>query len=67
MSSDPSAGVVDFYDLHPINEQKILEKITAAGVDRSQLSQAQLEPFDQDHYGGVGALEVLAERLGHGK
>lgn len=58
------AAVVGFYDSHPINEDEILAKAAAAGADLDVLTQADLEPFDQDHYGGVPALEALADAAG---
>ncbi len=61
--------MIGFYDTHPINEDEILAKVAARGVDLTDLSESDLEDFDQDHYGGTGAVETLAEaahvRAGH--
>jgi sarcosine/dimethylglycine N-methyltransferase len=57
------AGVVGFYDTHPINEHEILAKLTAKGVSLDELTEADLKEFDQDHYGGYEATDTLA-RLG---
>jgi ubiquinone/menaquinone biosynthesis C-methylase UbiE len=54
------AGVVNFYDTHPINEHEILAKLTAKGVNLDSLTEAELKEFDQDHYGGFEATDTLA-------
>jgi sarcosine/dimethylglycine N-methyltransferase len=54
------AGVVNFYDTHPINEHEILAKLTAKGVDLDRLTEVELKEFDQDHYGGYEATDTLA-------
>ena len=58
-----SAGVVDFYDRHPINEGQILDTLARRGKDLSALTPEDLFDLDQDHYGGLAAVEALA-RLG---
>jgi sarcosine/dimethylglycine N-methyltransferase len=55
------AGVVNFYDTHPINEHEILAKLTAKGVDLDALTEVDLKEFDQDHYGGYEATDTLAK------
>ena len=57
------ARVVDFYDRHPINEGQILETLARRGKDLSALAPEDLFDLDQDHYGGLPAVEALA-RLG---
>lgn len=52
--------VIDFYDTHPINEQQILEKLAADGVDLDGLTEDVLQDYDQDHYGGVAVVDTLA-------
>lgn len=57
--------MIDFYDRHPINEAQVLESARA----RSAAAGGPLEPedlwaWDQDHYGGLGAVETLARRAG---
>jgi SAM-dependent methyltransferase len=58
-------GILDYYDDHPINEQQVL---VAAIRDRNgldgPLTADDLFPFDQDHYGGLGAVDTLARRAG---
>lgn len=56
--------LIDYYDTHPINEQEILAKLSARGDDLERLSQVQLKDFDQDHYGGTDAVDVLADAAG---
>jgi sarcosine/dimethylglycine N-methyltransferase len=53
--------LVHYYDTHPINEHEIFAKLQARGDDLNALTQAQLKDFDQDHYGGTDAVEVLAD------
>jgi sarcosine/dimethylglycine N-methyltransferase len=54
------AGVIQFYDTHPINEHEILRKLAAKGVALESLTENELKDFDQDHYGGFGATDALA-------
>ncbi len=53
-------SLIDYYDTHPINELEILAKLRTRGDDLGRLTQAQLKDFDQDHYGGTDAVDVLA-------
>lgn len=50
MSGATPDGVVRFHDTHPIDEEEILAKLRAAGIDPATLTQAELGRFDQDHY-----------------
>jgi ubiquinone/menaquinone biosynthesis C-methylase UbiE len=59
-------SVIQYYDTHPINEEQILIKLRARGDDFSALTQDQLKDFDQDHYGGVQAVDELARLAGIG-
>jgi ubiquinone/menaquinone biosynthesis C-methylase UbiE len=55
--------VVDFYDRHPINEAQVLESARArSGRAGGSLEPDDLWAWDQDHYGGLGAVETLARR-----
>jgi ubiquinone/menaquinone biosynthesis C-methylase UbiE len=65
LSLEPGiAAVVRFYERHPINEFEILEKLRADGVDLEALTEEVLEGYDQDHFGGLEAVDVLAEKAG---
>ena len=64
MSNAHKAGVIDFYDTHPINEDEILAKLTARGDDLNALTEDTLKDFDQDHYGGIEVVDALATRAG---
>lgn len=55
-------SVVKFYDSHPINEEQIIETLQSKGIDLDGLSEEVLKDFDQDHYGGVEAVDILAEK-----
>lgn len=57
-------SVTGFYDLHPINEEQILEALHAQGVPLDAVTESDLKAFDQDHYGGVEALEALVRCAG---
>lgn len=59
--SDHSQEVITYYDTHPINEQQILEKLNRDGIQLQGLTEAELQAYDQDHYGGVAITEQLAE------
>jgi ubiquinone/menaquinone biosynthesis C-methylase UbiE len=56
--------VVAYYDTHPINEHQILEKLERDGHDLAGLTEAVLQDYDQDHYGGLEATERLASEAG---
>jgi ubiquinone/menaquinone biosynthesis C-methylase UbiE len=65
MSTEVHAdSVAGFYDSHPINEEQILGALRAKGVPLEAVTEDDLKAFDQDHYGGVEALETLAGRAG---
>jgi len=64
MSAVQKAGVIQFYDTHPINEDEILAKLSARGTNVETLSEDELKDFDQDHYGGVHVVDVLADKAG---
>src|SRR2546428_597137 len=57
--------VDDFYDRHPISEHQVLAAVARRrGGDLSQLSPDDLFEFDQDHYGGLQAVDELASPPG---
>jgi SAM-dependent methyltransferase len=53
--------ILDFYDRHPISESQVLDAVRRArgGLD-ARLTPDDLFPFDQDHYGGLAAVDALA-------
>jgi ubiquinone/menaquinone biosynthesis C-methylase UbiE len=53
-----------FYDAHPINEAQILQALERRGIAPGAVTPELLREFDQDHYGGLPALELLANRAG---
>jgi ubiquinone/menaquinone biosynthesis C-methylase UbiE len=57
-------SVIRFYETHPINEYEILEKLRADGIDLETLTEEILKDYDQDHFGGLEAVDVLAEKAG---
>ena len=59
--------VVAFYETHPINEWQILNALKEQGKGMDQLRPPDLFEFDQDHYGGIEAVDSLAERAAIGK
>lgn len=59
MSSEP---VVSFYDSHPLSESQILRSLAKLGKQPPDLKPEDLFEFDQDHYGGVAAVDALADR-----
>ena len=58
------SGVVGFYDTHPINEEEILAKLRQRGIEPAAATVEDLAAFDQDHYGGLDAVERLIEAAG---
>jgi sarcosine/dimethylglycine N-methyltransferase len=61
-----AGDVLRFYDDHPIAEDQVLAALARAGKDRGRLAADDLFPHDQDHYGGLAAVEALARRAGIG-
>jgi sarcosine/dimethylglycine N-methyltransferase len=61
-TSSASPAVVDFYDRHPINETQILAALARRGKSSHSVTPEDLFEWDQDHYGGVSAVEALARR-----
>ena len=60
-------NVTDFYDRHPINEQQALAAIARRrGTAAGPLKPEDLFDYDQDHYGGLAAVETLARRAAIG-
>jgi sarcosine/dimethylglycine N-methyltransferase len=60
------SNVIGFFDTHPINEDEIVAKLAARGATLGSLSEDDLKDFDQDHYGGIDAVNALAEAAGIG-
>ena len=52
-------AVVHFYDFHPISAQQILAAVAARSIDRAAITEEVLQHHDQDHYGGLDAVERL--------
>jgi SAM-dependent methyltransferase len=53
--------VADFYDRHPISEAQVLDAVRRRrGHAQGALTCEDLFPFDQDHYGGLAAVDTLA-------
>lgn len=59
--SSHKKAVVTYYDTHPINEHQILEKLERDGIAIEGLTEAVLQDYDQDHYGGIEITEQLAD------
>ena len=57
-------SVVNFFDTHPINEQQIRSNLERDGVALENLSEDILQNYDQDHFGGLEAVDQLADKAG---
>jgi sarcosine/dimethylglycine N-methyltransferase len=67
LNLEPSIdAVIHFYETHPINEYEILEKLRADGIDLATLTEEILKDYDQDHFGELEAVDILAEKAGIG-
>ena len=65
MNPEPGTdAVIRFYETHPINEQQILHDLARDGIALAGLSEEVLQRYDQDHFGGLEAVDVLAEKAG---
>lgn len=60
-------SAIDFYERHPISSAIIVSKLNASRGHLNAVAPEELFPHDQDHYGGLEANDVLAERAGIGK
>jgi len=58
------SGVTTYYDTHPINEEQILRALDVQGMELATLTEEELKDYDQDHYGGLQANDVLAAKAG---
>lgn len=58
----PVPSVVDFYSRHPISEGQVVDALRRQGKDLDRLQPEDLYELDQDHYGGLEAVEALARR-----
>jgi sarcosine/dimethylglycine N-methyltransferase len=63
-TTDAQVRAARFYDRHPINEQQILHDLARDGVALEGLTEDVLQRYDQDHFGGLEAVDVLAEQAG---
>ena len=55
--------ILDFYDRHPIGEVQVLAAVARRhGEPEGPLAPDDLYDFDQDHYGGLAAVEAIADR-----
>jgi sarcosine/dimethylglycine N-methyltransferase len=63
---DGIGAVIHFYETHPINEEQILHRLNAAGIPLDGLTEDALQDHDQDHFGGLEQLDVLARKAGIG-
>jgi sarcosine/dimethylglycine N-methyltransferase len=57
-------AVIRFYETHPINEQQILHDLARDGIALEGLTEDVLQRYDQDHFGGLEAVDILAEKAG---
>ena len=53
--------VVAFYNRHPISREQILASLVAQRGQLAHLAPEDLFPYDQDHYGGLEAVDALAD------
>jgi sarcosine/dimethylglycine N-methyltransferase len=59
--------VIHFYETHPINEAQIMARLRAVAADLDGVSEDLLKHHDQDHFGGLEAVDQLAEAAGIGR
>jgi len=60
MTHDARIDAVErFYDFHPISAEQVLAAVQARGIPADGITEAVLCAHDQDHYGGLDAVERL--------
>src|SRR2546430_2651495 len=57
--------VREYYDEHPISEEGVLGALAGRGLAGPPTADDLFE-FDQDHYGGLAAVDTLARKAGVG-
>jgi sarcosine/dimethylglycine N-methyltransferase len=64
--NDRMTDVSDFYDRHPISEAQVLAALRRrrGALAGTPLTADDLFEFDQDHYGGLAAVDALARLAG---
>jgi ubiquinone/menaquinone biosynthesis C-methylase UbiE len=65
-AGESGTSVVAFYNTHPINEEQILDTLSAKGVALESVTEELLKDHDQDHFGGIEANDILASKAGIG-
>lgn len=65
--SSAEQHVLAFYSRHPISRDQILTRLAAQRGHLDGLVPEDLFAHDQDHYGGLAVVDVLAERAGIGQ
>jgi ubiquinone/menaquinone biosynthesis C-methylase UbiE len=60
-------SLIDYYERHPISLEIILAKLKTTRGNLNNVAPEELFQHDQDHYGGLGANDALAERAAIGK
>ena len=60
-------SAIDYYEQHPISSEIILAKLKTTRGSLNNVRPEELFVYDQDHYGGLGANDALAERAAIGK
>lgn len=59
------SDVLEFYDRHPISEAQVLAALARRrGLGGTDVTADDLFDFDQDHYGGLAAVDILASLAG---
>ena len=62
----PLTDVAEYYDHHPISEAEVRRGLAGRARSDGRAAPEDLYPWDQDHYGGLAAVEALARRAGIG-
>jgi len=55
-------SAIDYYERHPISSEIILVKLNTTRGNLNNVTPEEFFPHDQDHYGGLGANDALAQR-----
>ena len=62
----PIVDVAEYYDHHPISEAEVRRALAGRADTDGRAAPEDLFPWDQDHYGGLAAVEALVRRAGIG-
>ncbi|MCP3943839.1 MAG: methyltransferase domain-containing protein [Desulfobacteraceae bacterium] len=63
-NNNRSEKAIEFYSNHPINYNQIMDVLKENNISLDSITQESLSKYDQDHYDGSNAIDILIKELG---